>query len=235
MIHMYDTVTPGAVGRLASTSPDAIAGYIDGRYKDLAELERLYPNHQHLSIAVSAGDDADCLDVENGDATPAQAPGWVIRQHARGVARPVLYADLSTLPIVMLKVASAGIARRSVRLWMAHFDQVPNVPDGYDGHQYTDRWQGRNVDASVVLDDFFELPPAPAPVKPRPRHRPVRVPRPLKKIHPKVKGSTIGAAIAGGIIGLLHAIGVTHITAAETSAAGVLGALIAGYLTPSSG
>ena len=232
MITMYDTTTPGAVGRLASTSSDAVAGYVDGRYKDLAELVRLYPNHRHLSIAVTADHDADCLDIENGDATPAQAPGWVIRQHARGVPRPVLYANLSTMPVVVLRLEQAGIPRKSVRLWMAHFDQHAVIPDGFDAHQYSDTFQGRNVDVSVCLEDFFDVPPVPVPVrKRRPLPRPVRRQRP-KPIHPKVKGAAIGSAIAGAIIGLLHAVGVAHITAAETSAAGVLGALIAGYLTP---
>ena len=235
MITMYDTTTPGAVGRLASTSPDAVAGYIDGRYRDVAELERLYPNHRHLSIAVSAADDADCLDIENGDATPSQAPGWVIRQHARGVPRPVLYANLSTMPSVTLRLEQSGIARKSVRLWMAHYNRVVDIPEGFDAHQYTDTFQGRNVDVSVCLEDFFDVPPVVThPKKRRPMPRPVRRHRPAP-IHPKVKGSAVGSAIATGILAILHALGVSPITPAEAAGAAGIGAIIAGWLTPAGG
>lgn len=233
LVQMLDTTTPGAIGRLASTSPDAIAGYIDGRYRDLTELEKLYPNHHHLSIVVTADDDGDCLDIENGDATPAQAPGWVLRQRARGHARPWLYANSSTWPTVEAYLQRSGISRPEVVKWRADFDQDPNLLPDDDAKQYTDHWQGRNVDASMVRSEVFDLPLPRHGAKPRPRHRPVRVPRPRKPIHPKVKGATAGSAIATGILALLHALGVNPITPAEAAGAASLGAIIAGYLTPS--
>ena len=233
MIRMYDTVDPRQIGRLASTSPEAVAGYADGRFRDLAEIEELYPHHHHLAIVVSAGDDGDCLDIENGDALTAEAVGWVRRQHARGAARPVLYANLTTMPAIVQDLSRAGIPRPAVRLWMAHFDGAENIPEGFDAHQFTNHWQNRNLDASACLDDFFALQvKPPVEVKPRPRHRPVRVPRP-KPIHRKVKGASAGAAIAGAITQLLAQVGVAHITTWEASLAGLLGALAAGWLTPS--
>lgn len=233
--YLYDSTTPSAIGRLASTSPDAVAGYIDGRYKDVAELVRDYPNHRHLSIAVSARDDADVLDIENGDAVPAEAPGWLRRQHARGVARPWLYANTDTWPAVLHYVQLAGIPRNAFVKWRAQFDNVGELQGDDDAKQFTDHWQGRNVDASVVADAIGELIPGHQPVK-RPRPRPVRRPRPHPgPIHPKVKGSTAGAAIATGIVALLHQLGVNPITPAEASAAAGLGAIIAGYLTPAGG
>lgn len=235
MTLMFDSVTPSAIGRLASTSPDAVAGYVDGRYRDIAALERDYPNHRHLSIAVTARDDADCLDIENGDAVPAEAPGWLRRQHARGVARPWLYANTSTWPAVLRYVQLAGIPRGAFVKWRADFDGVQELQGDDDAKQFTDHWQGRNVDASVVRDEILELLGPHTPPKKRPRPHPVRRPRPSLNIHPKVKGATGGAALAGLIIAALHALGVSHITAAETSAAGVLGSALAGYLTPAGG
>lgn len=232
---MFDSVTPGAIGRLASTSPDAVAGYVDGRFRDLLQIAQAYPEHRHLAIAVHPSDDADCLDIETGDARPVDAPAWVRRQHARGIARPWLYANTSTWPQVIRALQLAGIPRQAVVKWRADFDGSEQLLGDDDLKQFTDHWQGRNVDASVCRDDVFELLRIqPAAPKPRPRPRPVRGPRP-SNVHPKVKGATAGATIAGGIIALLHAVGIAHVTQAEVSAAGVLGALVAGYFTSARG
>src|SRR6266487_4563491 len=65
--------------------------------------------------------DAQCLDVEPGDATNADAPAWVKRQIARGVYRPVVYTSLSNVNALLRALAAAGISRPQVRLWTAHY------------------------------------------------------------------------------------------------------------------
>ncbi len=232
MIRMFDTVTPAAIGRLASTSPDAVAGYVDGRYRDLTQLENAYPGHHHMGIAVTARDDAECLDIETGDATPWDAPGWVRRQHARGVARPCLYANESTMPTVKVVLQRAGIERQAVRLWMAHYNGVTDVPAGFDAHQYTDHWEGRNVDASMCLDDFFSLPaPHPGKAAAPARRHPVRRAAARAKPHRKV----VAAGTGGGLgIAILHILAGAGVTVTPTEAAGISTAvaILAGWLAP---
>ncbi len=96
---MYDTTDPGT--HLPVQHPQAVAGYVNGSWPSYNGLVKRYPGAKHLSIAVNTSADARCLDVETGDATPDQAPAWVRRQHARGVARPILYANTSTMPAVI--------------------------------------------------------------------------------------------------------------------------------------
>ena len=232
MIEMFDTVTPSAIGRLASTSSDAVAGYVDGRYKDLAQLERDYPAHRHMGIAVRATDDAECLDVETGDAQPWQVAGWVLRQHSRGIVRPCIYANLSTMPAVKRELATAGIARQSVRLWVAAYDNDPSIPAGYDAHQWTDHWDGRNVDASVCLDDFFSHSTPVGPTRRRPpvRRRVVAVVRRAKP-HPKVAAAGVGGGSGVGLTAVLAGLGV-HLSSPAWAAISVALGLLAGWLRP---
>ncbi len=138
-------------------NPPAVAGYVGGYWPTYAALVRKFPKARHLSIAVNAGEDAECLDVETGDATPAQAPAWVRRQLSRGVKRPVVYANLSTMPAVVAALTGAGIARASVRLWVAQYAQpaVAHIPAGCDACQWTDRAFGRNLDQSLLHPSFF--------------------------------------------------------------------------------
>ena len=237
-ITMFDSISPSAIPSLASTSHDAVAGYVDGRWADFAELERRFPKDHHLSIAVTSADNADCLDIETGDAVAWQAPGWVRRQHARGVARPVLYANLSTMPSVISALNDAGLSRQSYRLWAAHYTYdlaVANkeLEQGYDAVQWTDKAQGRDLDESVCKDSFFQqvAPPKPKP-RPKRKRQPVKkVKKIVSKVHPKVAASTAAAAISTEILKVLTGAGVT-VNSGEHAAVVALAVLVVGYLTP---
>jgi len=115
----YDSVTAAHL----PPGGDVYFGYVDGIYANLAEVRARFPDKPVFSIAVSAATDADFLDVERYDATPEQAPGWVHRQLARGAQRPGLYASQSVMPAVLHNVTAAGVARKQVRLWSAHYTQ----------------------------------------------------------------------------------------------------------------
>jgi hypothetical protein len=184
-IQMYDTVTVETV----PLNPQAVAGYVGGHWPTYIPLVHAHPHAHHLSIAVTAGEDADCLDVEAGDARPDQAPAWVRRQQARGVQRPVLYASVSAMPAVIAELRAAGILREAVRLWTAHYNGrahlcSPACGFGFqttaDATQWTDRALGRNLDEGVCDDAFFGPPAAPPdphhyhwyPVGPFPRRDP---------------------------------------------------------------
>jgi hypothetical protein len=176
MITMYDSIT-------VANLPDgggAYAGYVGGNWATWDAVKATFGGHAHLlSIAVNAGEDAKCLDVEQGDATPAEAPGWVKRQQGRGQYKPVLYASVSAVPAVLAALGHAGIKRDEVRLWSAHYGagkhicgpascKWPGVP-ACDGTQWTDAAAGAGgtrVDESLLTDAFFPAPPPPQPAPP---------------------------------------------------------------------
>lgn len=174
MIIMYDTITN-------SSYPDnlaAAAAYVDGGIGDqpnFAAVSAAHPRAHLLSIALSAANNAECLDMETGAARYTDFPGWYARQRKRGVTRPCGYASVSAMAAQLLPVlARAGIARGSVRLWSAHTGQGPHIcgpascgeiPVDVDGTQWTFNALGRNLDQSQLLDTFFgpavPVPPVP--------------------------------------------------------------------------
>lgn len=223
---MYDAADPVVIVRDVPADAFAVAGYVppvspSNRYVTFpAVVERFYPRAHCFSIAVQPWLIAACLDVETGDATPADAPGWYRKAKAAGQWRPCFYANASTMPAVQGELERAGIPRGDYRLWVAAYPGTGvNVPAGMDAHQYTDHGpHGENYDVSVVSDDFFPPPPKPKKRKPKPPH-------------PKVIGASAGAALGAGISAILVAAGV-HITPPEASAISTLGAALAGYITP---
>jgi hypothetical protein len=161
---MYDSTNVGTL----PPGADAYAGYVQGAFQTFAALQRLFaPGGAHLlSIAVFASGDADCLDIESGDATVAQAPGWVKRQLARGAHRPCLYTSVSNMDALVSALGGAGISRTEVRLWSAHYGQGKHIcgpstcgltGHACDGTQWTDAALGRSLDESILLNDFFSL------------------------------------------------------------------------------
>jgi hypothetical protein len=154
-LRMLDSIT---VANLPAGA-DAYLGYVDGRYANAAEVKAKFPGKTVLTIAVFSVDNAEAADCEPGDMLPTQLPGWVKRQQARGVHRPVLYASISAMATVKATLAAAGIARSQVRLWSAHYGLGKHICPGMDGTQWTDKTPGAGgslVDESVLLDDFFQ-------------------------------------------------------------------------------
>ena len=160
-LRMYDSIDvahlpPGA---------DAYAGYVNGAWQTFPALRRLFAQLHLLSIAVSTSADADCLDIENGDATNAAAPAWVKRQMRRGEPRPCLYTSAGNVAALIATVEGAGIARSQFRLWSAHYGEGKHICGpgacGFpaaDGTQWTDTAPGRNgseIDESLLKDGFF--------------------------------------------------------------------------------
>lgn len=175
---MYDDVNASLIPRDAF----AVAGYVDGAFANTAEMRKLFPHAHLLTIAVFASDDAQCLDVEPGDATNAQVYEWFKRQLARGVYRPVVYTSGSNAAAMQATMKANGFPRSSYRMWTAHYTLVPHrcSPsrcgfglDEADATQFTSTALGRSLDESLLAADFFDPPPAPGPVVPTTAHNPV--------------------------------------------------------------
>jgi hypothetical protein len=151
---MYDSTDVNT--GLPVSHPEAVAGYVNGKWPSYNGLVKRYPGAKHLSIAVNTSADARCLDVETGDATPDQAPAWVRRQHARGVKRPVVYANTSTMPAVVAALEHDSIKRDEYLVWTAHYTGVPHIEPGSDATQYESvETAGHNYDASLCQPWFL--------------------------------------------------------------------------------
>lgn len=159
-IVMYDAVT---VSNIPADAP-AVAGYVGGRFPTFATLVQRFPHAHRLSIAVASTQNAECVDREAGDVPTQLVPGWVKRQQARGIKRPVVYASVSEMAAVLRELAAAGIPRSAVRVWTAHYtfhEHRCTSACGFgftgeaDATQWTDRANGRSLDRSLCRPGFF--------------------------------------------------------------------------------
>lgn len=169
-ITMYDSID---LDQIPADAP-AVAGYVGGHWPTYHELAARFPHAHHLSIAVTASQHARCLDVEPGDASPAQAPGWFFNFADRSQGLPVLYGSASAVNQINAAMSSAGVGRDQYLIWSAHYTGREHIchPDtcGFpaaDATQWTDKAQGRNLDQSICSDQFFGAAPAPGPTPPK--------------------------------------------------------------------
>ena len=153
------------------------AGYVNGRWPTYSAVVAAHPGVQVLSITVVLADTAECLDVENGDATVAQAPSYVKMRVAAGIWRPVIYTSEANLSAVVGACAAVGLSRDAYRLWSAHYagkhicgPTMCGSSVQADGTQWIDHggW-----DESLLTDGFFAPAPAPAPTPPAPPPAPL--------------------------------------------------------------
>lgn len=149
---MYDAVTAANVPPTATL----VAGYGDGYYNNVAEFRARFPHATVVEIAVSSHHNLGVvLDVETGDATPAEAPGWVTMRRAAGVD-PTIYCNSSTWPAVRQAFHVAGVAEP--HYWIAQYDGDPTIFTGAVAKQYADPGP---YDLSSVADYWPGVDPTP--------------------------------------------------------------------------
>ena len=163
---MYDDTSVG----LIPSDAKAVAGYVNGNYATWPDVLRLFPHARHVSIAVTSGVVADCLDVEPGDAANADAPGWY-RAFKRAAAKnkqphrkPIFYTSTSNADALVAELATHGVARHEYKLWLAHYGDGKHIcgPDTCglcrckaDGTQWTSTSHGRSLDESYLRPHFL--------------------------------------------------------------------------------
>jgi hypothetical protein len=161
MFVMYDSVDLSQVPH----NPHAVAVYRNGRYANEREARARFPHAHILTIDVTGSIIADCLDIERYDATPQQAPGWINKCHRAGIWRPCLYASENVWKTTLWQLLQdAQIPHTHYRAWVAKYDGLSQVPNGFDAKQFTDRALGRNLDESVCSDGFFPTQASKPPV-----------------------------------------------------------------------
>jgi hypothetical protein len=163
---MRDSTTPADI---PTSGLQMVAGYADGRYDWTAAGWARFPGIPHVTIDVSGADlDADVLDVETGDATPAGAYTWLKGKIARGDPMPVVYCNRSTQPAVE-QATRELIHGRDYWFWIATLDGTASLPDMTGVVAVQDKGAnltGGHYDESIVYDDAWK-PPAPAPEPPQ--------------------------------------------------------------------
>jgi hypothetical protein len=169
---MYDSISLSAL----PANPFAQAGYTSGYWPTYLPMRQAWPKAHTISVAISASHHADCLDVEPGDASPSEVPGWIAAVRAdpgmpAGVrARPCIYSSLYPWETQIDPILAAHhIALSSIFRWDADFTYTDHLDAGFDATQWTDKCLGRNLDCSRVTLSFLSIAQPPyvlAPAKP---------------------------------------------------------------------
>lgn len=156
---MYDAVTARNILN-HNRAPALVAGYIDKIKLEpwSASDWDLFPGARKVTIVKKASTrDGVVLDVEPGDATPEQAPGWAAQRRRDGFAYPVIYCNRSTWPLVRKAFADQKVA--PPLYWIATASGRAEIPEGAIAAQYLLDYQG--VDVSAVADYWPGVDPVP--------------------------------------------------------------------------
>lgn len=153
---MYDSVNYRAI----PTGSELVAGYVDGRYSRWpAWAWDAFPGRILVRIAVLAStNDGQVLDVETGNATADQVPGWLAMRRAAGVD-PTVYGNAETIRDVTAVCIAQGVTLP--HFWVANYDRDPAIPEGCVAKQY---WEDKaqNIDYSSVADYWPGVDPTPS-------------------------------------------------------------------------
>ena len=146
---MYDSVTPGA---LPANQPAAV--YADGAYA--ASSSQMAGHHSVLWIDTNGSDpNANVLDVEPGDATPAGSAQWVqahLSKQPHSVA--IIYTMRSDWSAVQDAVGGLPSWEQShVRYWIADPTGVAHVVPGSSATQW---YWGSSYDVSTANPNFAQ-------------------------------------------------------------------------------
>ena len=144
----YDSVEPGYIPGGA-----AVATYADGPYAQSAAS--LAGRGTIMWIDVSGGDpNADALDIEPTDATPAVAAAWVDTKLTQDPSSyPILYTSYSEWSEVKADVAQLPSWMAShVKYWIADPTGYPHILAGASATQW---YWGATYDISSAVPGFF--------------------------------------------------------------------------------
>lgn len=140
---IYDSVTPSAL-----PTDKAAAVYSNGSYAASASQMANYRNVLWIDTNGS-NPNANVLDVEPGDATPAGAAAWVqqrLTAHPHDVA--IVYTMTSEWGDVKTNVGQLpSWMQHKVRYWIADPTGTPHVVPGSDATQW---YWGQNVDITTA-------------------------------------------------------------------------------------
>ena len=169
----YDSINVRAL----PAGADLYLGYDDGNWPDADTIAQLFKGKTVVRITVFPGDnEGDMLDVEKGDATAGDAPGWVQRRREAGHGGPLVYTYESNRAAVIAAFASANVPLPGLFIAAMPGDGAALQRPTDVGHQYAQGGNGA-YDISVVVDHLPGIDPTPAP-QPAPPPHPNQPPHP---------------------------------------------------------
>ncbi|HKT82753.1 MAG TPA: hypothetical protein VJQ84_02835 [Solirubrobacterales bacterium] len=152
---------------------DAVAAYGNGKYANFKAAKKEFPDSHVLEIDVTGEGIGNVGDFELGDIPYSKAGSWAKGRLAAGVHRPVIYFSASRWGEIMQSLKAAGVSRKDVRIWTAHYTGKEHVCSskcgfGIAGKADATQWgspppigklpapyAGRNVDVSKTAPSFF--------------------------------------------------------------------------------
>lgn len=177
---MFDTTDDPAT-TLVGLQVEAIAAYANGKFANYGAAAREFPSVHLLEVDVNGQQVGNAGDFEAGDMPYSEAGPWAKARLSQGVARPVVYFQVSSWASVAQSLASAGVSRNDVRLWTAHYTGQQHTCSSACGYGVTgaadatqwassdapgtvpSAYRNRNIDVSITADDFWgPAPPVPA-------------------------------------------------------------------------
>jgi hypothetical protein len=144
---IYDSVTPSSIPK-----GEAAAVYATGAYYATPSQTR-HLGHTLWIDTTGRNYSASVLDVEPGDATPAQAASWVQhRLSANPDAKVRVYTMRSMWPATQAAMASLPAWMQArVHWWIADPTGVPHIVPGSDATQW---YWGQSYDLSLAKPGF---------------------------------------------------------------------------------
>jgi hypothetical protein len=170
-----DSVTASSL----SIGKAVYAGYLNGTFANLTTIaNRVGPNPVIVSVSPNGANGARAIDIESGDAVPADAPrfwhnsnhgGTGYGQKDNGI--PIYYTSAGDVQAVINELSWAGISRDKYLIWSAHWigyhicsESVCGYPQA-DATQYSDAgYVDNDVWYSYCFSSANTSPPP--PVKP---------------------------------------------------------------------
>jgi len=153
---MYDGITKDVP--LLPANGDIYAGYDDGSFNDVAAIAARFPNKPVVSIDVTGGNAAQALDVETGDATPANIDPWLANLALTG---PVFDQPIIYMSVNVAKANFPSAHPNGCLLWTAHYTNQLHIcgPNSCGSLPYNadmTQWESlANYDTSAVNPAHF--------------------------------------------------------------------------------
>jgi hypothetical protein len=153
--------------------PDVIGSYANGRFANTTAAKAAFPQLRHVEYDVNGTrPDADILDIEKFDASPATFPGWA-KNYKGSLPLPAGYCSASLIAVVVSVMLDHGWKRDQFLIQSAHYGAGQHIcgpgtcgfPQA-DSTQWADKGRhGQNTDLTIYADHFFgpEPPPKPDP------------------------------------------------------------------------
>ena len=143
---------------------DFYLGYINGKFANFVDVVKRFGPEKTMSCSVFASTPAQILDVENGDATPAQAPQWYYISKS-SFQRPTIYCNRDTKIYVVTAFQASGFLPDFI---IATLDDVMPGPLFWSSPENIGcQWSGRgDYDETLINDPSW--PSIPSIIAPPP-------------------------------------------------------------------